>query len=51
MSDVEAVDVSFYNSLQYVLDNDPEPLELTFSVMEESFGEVRLIFKLISIVK
>ena len=40
LSDVEAVDISFYNSLQYVLDNDPEPLDLNFSVLEETFGDV-----------
>ena len=34
------MDVSFHNSLVYVLENDPESLELTFSVLEESFGEV-----------
>ncbi len=40
VSDIEAVDVSFYNSLKYVLENDPAPLDLTFSVLEETFGEV-----------
>ena len=40
MSDVEAVDISFYNSLKYVLENDPAPLDLTFSVLEQSFGQV-----------
>ena len=42
MSDVESLDLGFYNSLRYVLDSDPAPLELTFTVLEESFGEVRL---------
>ena len=40
VSDVEAVDISFYNSLKYVQENDPAPLDLTFSVLEESFGQV-----------
>lgn len=40
VSDVEAIDISFYNSLKFVLENDPAPLELTFTVPEESFGEV-----------
>ena len=40
MNDVESLDLGFYNSLRYVLDSDPAPLELTFSVLEESFGEV-----------
>ena len=41
VSDVEALDIGFYNSLKYILENNPEPLELTFTVLEESFGEVR----------
>ena len=40
VSDVEAVDTSFYNSLKYVQENYPAPLDLTFSVLEESFGQV-----------
>ena len=40
VSDVETLDLSFYNSLKYVLENDPAPLELTFTLLEESFGEV-----------
>ena len=40
VSDVEAIDIPFYNSLKYVLENDPEPLDLTFTVLEETFGEV-----------
>ena len=38
---MEAIDISFYNSLKFVLDNDPADLELTFAVEEESFGEVK----------
>ncbi len=41
LSDVEALDIAFYNSLKYVQDNDPEPLDLNFAVLEETFGEVR----------
>ena len=40
MSDIESVDLVFYNSLKYVLDEDPAPLDLTFTIQEESFGEV-----------
>lgn len=40
LSDMEAVDIAFYNSLKYVLENDPSPLDLTFSVLEETFGQV-----------
>ena len=39
LSDIEAIDIPFYNSLKYVLENDPEPLELTFTVLEEVFGQ------------
>lgn len=48
MSDVEAIDISFYNSLQFVLENDPADLDLTFAVQEESFGEVGMVVKKIS---
>ena len=34
------IDLEFFNSLKYVLDNDPEPLALTFSIEEQSFGVV-----------
>ena len=40
LSDIEGIDVSFYNSLVYLQENDPEDLQLTFSVEEECFGEV-----------
>ena len=40
MSDVESVDLVFYNSLMYVLEEDPTPLDLTFTIQEQSFGEV-----------
>eukprot|EP00731_Ephydatia_muelleri_P028866 Em0020g510a len=40
LSDVEGIDVSFYNSLVYLQENDPEDLQLTFSVEEECFGEI-----------
>ena len=36
MSDIEAIDVSFYNSLVYLQENDPEDLLLTFSVEEDT---------------
>ena len=34
------IDLEFFNSLKYVLDNDPEPLALTFAIEEQSFGVV-----------
>ena len=35
-------DSEYYNSLQWILENDPEDLDLTFSVDEELFGKVWL---------
>ena len=40
VSDIESVDLVFYNSLKYVLEEDPTPLDLTFTIQEQSFGEV-----------
>ena len=41
VQDIEALDLSFYNSLKFVLENDPSPLELNFTVLEVNFGEVQ----------
>lgn len=38
--DMESVDSEYYNSLNWILENDPEDLDLTFSVDEELFGQV-----------
>ncbi|XP_066022112.1 E3 ubiquitin-protein ligase NEDD4-like isoform X2 [Pocillopora verrucosa] len=38
--DMESVDSEYYNSLNWILEKDPEDLDLTFSVDEESFGQV-----------
>lgn len=38
---MQSVDVELYNSVQYILDNDPEPLCLTFAVNKTILGEVR----------
>lgn len=40
--DMESVDSEYYNSLNWILENDPEDLDLTFSVDEELFGQVTL---------
>ena len=40
MSDMEAVDTEFYNSIKYILENDPEPLYLTFTANREFMGQV-----------
>lgn len=38
--DMESVDSEYYNSLNWILENDPEDLDLTFCVDEELFGQV-----------
>jgi len=40
LQDMESVDSEYYNSLQWLLENDPEVLMLTFTVEEEVFGEL-----------
>ncbi len=34
LKDLEALEPDFYNSLLWIRDNDPEPLDLTFTVEE-----------------
>ena len=34
-------DSEYYNSLNWILENDPEVLDLLFSVDEELFGQVK----------
>ena len=40
LTDMEAVDTEFYNSVKYILENDPEPLCLTFTANKEFLGQV-----------
>lgn len=40
MKDLESVEPAFYNSLLWIQENDPEPLDLTFTVEEETFGQL-----------
>ena len=35
-------DSEYYSSLKWILENDPDCLELTFSTDEEVFGEVKI---------
>ena len=35
------VDIETYNSLKWVIDNDPEDLCLTFSAQEDKLGQVQ----------
>ncbi|XP_064610095.1 LOW QUALITY PROTEIN: E3 ubiquitin-protein ligase NEDD4-like [Liolophura sinensis] len=41
LTDMESVDSEYYNSLIWILENDPEDLDLRFSVEEEIFGEIQ----------
>jgi E3 ubiquitin-protein ligase NEDD4 len=44
LEDMEGVDAEFYKNLEWTLDNDiTDILELTFSVEDEEFGEIRTI--------
>ena len=38
MKDLEALEPDFHNSLLWIRDNDPEPLDLTFTVEEVKGG-------------
>ena len=40
LEDMEMVDTEFYNSIKYILENDPEPLCLTFTANREFMGKV-----------
>ena len=42
--DMEAVDTEFYNSIKYILENDPEPLCLTFTASREFLGQASYIY-------
>ncbi|KAG8575775.1 hypothetical protein GDO81_009673 [Engystomops pustulosus] len=39
LNDMESVDSEYYNSLQWILENDPAELDLRFTVDEELFGQ------------
>ncbi|OCH84897.1 hypothetical protein OBBRIDRAFT_891524 [Obba rivulosa] len=41
--DVEWVDPEYYNSLCWILENDPTPLELSFSVEADEFGVMKIV--------
>ena len=40
LKDLEAIEPGIYSSLVWMQENDPEPLDLTFTVEEEAFGQV-----------
>ncbi|XP_075431868.1 E3 ubiquitin-protein ligase NEDD4 isoform X1 [Ascaphus truei] len=39
LNDMESVDSEYYNSLRWILENDPTELDLRFTVDEELFGQ------------
>ncbi|XP_047219264.1 E3 ubiquitin-protein ligase NEDD4a isoform X2 [Girardinichthys multiradiatus] len=39
LQDMESVDSEYFNSLKWILENDPEDLDLSFAIDEELFGE------------
>lgn len=41
LSDMESVDSEYFNSLNWIQDNDPADLELRFVVDEEVFGQTQ----------
>lgn len=41
--DVEWIDPEYYNSLCWILENDPSPLDLTFSVEGDEFGVTKIV--------
>ena len=43
LDDMEAVDTEFYNSVKYILDNDPCDLCLTFEASREFVGQVGFV--------
>ncbi len=40
---MESVDRAYYQSLKYIIDNDPADLDLYFVVSEEVLGDVSYI--------
>jgi hypothetical protein len=40
LADMESVDREYYQSLKYIIDNDPADLDLYFVVSEEVLGDV-----------
>uniref|UniRef100_A0A4W3GF17 HECT-type E3 ubiquitin transferase n=1 Tax=Callorhinchus milii TaxID=7868 RepID=A0A4W3GF17_CALMI len=45
LKDMESVDSEYYNSLMWILENDPTDLDLRFTVDEELFGQVSVVQK------
>uniref|UniRef100_A0A8C3CNE7 HECT-type E3 ubiquitin transferase n=1 Tax=Cairina moschata TaxID=8855 RepID=A0A8C3CNE7_CAIMO len=47
LHDMESVDSEYYNSLRWILENDPAELDLRFIVDEELFGQVSMLILVI----
>lgn len=45
LADMESVDREYYQSLKYIVDNDPADLDLYFVVSEEVLGEVNRMIR------
>ncbi|XP_061409887.1 E3 ubiquitin-protein ligase NEDD4-like isoform X3 [Lethenteron reissneri] len=43
LNDMESVDSEYYNSLMWILENDPADLDLRFCIDEEMFGQTHLV--------
>ncbi|TDH17110.1 hypothetical protein EPR50_G00004840 [Perca flavescens] len=41
LQDMESVDSEYFNSLKWILENDPKELDLRFTIDEELFGQTR----------
>lgn len=41
LKDMEGVDMEYYNSLRWIMENDPKELDLYFSVDEDFFGQMQ----------
>lgn len=41
LKDMESVDTEYYNSLRWIMENDPTELELRFAVDEDLFGQMQ----------
>lgn len=48
LEDMESVDSEYHRSLLWIRDNDPNELELTFCVDEETFGITSQVMQIIS---
>lgn len=42
-SDMEAIDPEYYKNLRWILENDPTPLDLSFSSEVDEFGKMKVV--------